>query len=182
MDRQVKIILIIAGSVVVATGIGFGIYFLVKKNSEDNTGAEDELNPYVSGGANTGGIETPSGTGNTGYMPLISPSFNSEGELSNSMVQLKGRILYPKTKADGGADYANVRSSAEVNTDQGWWDTGNKITTIYKGSGIGKVLSETTSVLNGYPYRWFKVKLNASVGGYTEGYVRADTVTFNPVY
>lgn len=182
MDRQLKIILIVAGSVIVATGIGFGIYFLIKKNSEDKTGTQDELNPYVSGGSNTGGLEAPSGTGNSGYVPLISPTFNSEGELTNSMVQLKGRTLYPKTKAEGGADYANVRSSAEVNTDQGWWDTGNKITTIYKGTGIGKVISETTSVLGGYPYRWFKVNLNSAVGGHTIGYVRADTVTIKPAF
>ncbi len=153
---------------------------MVKKNSDEKNETENDINPYLTNGSTT--IET---NATSEYQPLINPTFNTEGELTNSMVQLKGRILYPKEKAAGGSDYANVRSSATVNTDQGWWDIGNKITTIYKGNGIGKVLSETTGVHNGYSYRWFKVQLLKTISGtwgnHTTGYVRADTVTFKPI-
>lgn len=176
MDRQTKIILIVGGSVLALGALGVGIYFLLNKNAKkDQTDVDTNplLPPVNSPQANQTG---------TSPQPLIAPVFNTENELSNALVQLKGKLLYPKEKAAGGSDYTNVRSSAEVNTDQGWWDVGNKITTIYKGSGIGHVLSDTTSVLNGYAYRWFKVNLLTAVGGQTQGYVRADTVTFKPLY
>lgn len=175
MERQTKIILIVSGSLVVATALGFGIYFLVTKNSEDE---ETETNPFIE--TDDSNTTNESNTDN-GYQPLIAPTFNTENELSNSMIQLRGKTLYSKEKATGGWDYTNVRSSAEVNTDQGWWDTGNKITTIYKGNGIGKVISDTTGVHNGYSYRWFKVRLLTSVGNHTEGYVRGDTVSFKSI-
>jgi hypothetical protein len=176
MERQTKIILIVSGSIIVATALGFGIYFLVTKNSEDE---ETETNPFVE--TDSSKTSSESNTDND-YQPLITPTFNTENELSNSMVQLRGEILYPKEKNLGGWDYTNVRSSAEVNTDQGWWDTGNKITTIYKGNGIGKVISETTSVLGGYSYRWFKVRLLTNIDNHTVGYVRGDTVTFKSIF
>lgn len=175
MEKQTKIIVIVAGSLAVATALGFGIYYLINKNGKDKE-TENGTNPYLI-------KNTPIKIENVSpVQPLIAPQFNAEGELSNSLTQLKGRILYPKEKAAGGSDYTNVRSSAEVNTDQGWWDTGNKITTIYKGNGIGKVISDTTSVLNGYSYRWFRISLLTTIDGNTEGYVRADTVTFKSIY
>jgi len=178
MDRQVKIILIVSGSVVVATALGFGIYYLVKNKTDKKTN-EDGTNPFIES-ANTTPVETPVKNGG-GYQPLIAPTFNVENELSNSMVQLRGQTLYPKEKSAGGWDYSNIRSSAEVNTSSGWfWDSDNKITTIYKGNPIGKVLSDTTTELNGYPYRWLKVSLTNTVNEHAVGYVRADTVTFKP--
>ncbi len=178
MDRKTKIIVIVSGSILVATALGVGIYFLIKKRAEyAEADKMDVVNPYLKTGGNAPTtIET-----NSTSQPLISAQFNSENELSNSLVQLKGLTLYPKEKAIGGWDYTNVRSSAKVNNDQGWWDVGNKVTTIYKGNPIGRVISETTGVHNGYSYRWFKVKLASMISGYSEGYVRADTVTFKSI-
>lgn len=178
MERQTKIILIVSGSLVFATALGIGIYYIVKKNSGSDS-PENDTNPFLEVGQ-TNPVEQSSNINND-YQPLIAPRFNAENELSNSIIQLRGQKLYPKDKATGGWDYTNVRSSAEVNTDQGWWDTGNKIVTIYKGNSIGTVISDTTTVLNGYSYRWFKVSLTSKVGDHSTGFVRADTVTFKPL-
>lgn len=188
MQAKTKIILIITGSVLIAGGLAVGLYFLLRKPAP-----EDEMQDIIDkGGSNSGGgttnqtgnsFDTGSDNNNSNTTLEINPKFNSEGELTNSLAQLKGRVLYPKRTATGGWGYTNVRASAEVNTDQGWWDpSDNLITTINSGTQIGKVLSETTGLFNGYSYRWFKVKLTKPTGGfwsnYTEGYVRADTVIF----
>lgn len=113
----------------------------------------------------------------------IHPTYNVEAELDNPLSQLKGRMLYAKRESQGGLGYANVRSSAAVDT--GGWDLiSNKITTIKSGTPIGKVVSEEAAEINSYAYRWFYVKLYKPISGwwsdYTHGYVRADTVTFKP--
>ena len=190
MKRNHKIALIITGSVLIVTGLGIAIYHLTK--SDDSESEENsDVNPYV-GSQNVGATQSQSSgsgsdestinTDSSWSNDLIEPTFNIEGELSNSPHQLKDRYLYPKRTSSGGWGYSNVRSSAEVNNDQGWWDgSDNLITTINSGTPIGRVISETTGVYNGYSYRWFKVKLARPTGGwftpYTEGYVRADTVT-----
>lgn len=190
MQRTTKIALLITGSVIIAGGLAVGLYFLLRKPKP-----EDEYTPVSKTGGsskgqsnsgnadpqeqNTGGSNIPTSLGQ------ITPTFNVENELSNPFSQLKGRVLYPKRETIGGWGYANVRTSAEVNTNQGWWDgKDNLITTINSGIPIGSVISEKAGLFNGYSYRWFKVKLIKPVDGfwsdYTEGYVRADTVTFKP--
>lgn len=195
MERRTKIILLISGGVILAGSIGLFIYLSVrKKQTEEQDG---DLNPYVSksGNASTPGSTTNSGASNTGSAgptpsapePMtINPKYNTENELSNPLSQLKNRMLYPKRKSAGGWDYANVRKSAEVNNNTSWWTDGidNLLTTINSGTPIGKVISQTFELYNGYSYRWFKVELYKPVRGwlsdYTEGFVRADTVTFKP--
>lgn len=195
MERKTKIILIVSGALLLAGSIGALIYLNSRKRKKEEQ-EQNELNPYVraSGGSSGGGssntntsspeIEEEPSTPSDNYS--VHPTYNVENELSNSLSQLKGRMLYPKRKFAGGWDYANVRRSAEVNTNQGFWSDGvdNLITTINAGTPIGKVLSETTGLYNGYSYRWFKVKLYKPVDGwfsdYTEGFVRADTVTIKP--
>lgn len=193
MALERKYIFLIAGSVLLATAIGIGIYLMVKKPSDKDEKAE---NNQDKGGGNDSGndndptVEPPPSTNPhpTGTSSIqngqVVPVFNEENELKNSLEQLKDRQLYPKRKWQGGSDYANVRSSAEVNTESAWYDPfDNLLTTIGAGTPIGKVISKTTGVYNSYAYTWFKVKLNKKVGfwGTTdEGFVRADTVTFVP--
>lgn len=192
MERTTKIALLITGSIIIAGGIAVGLYFLLRKpkpedeykpasktggssKGQNNSGNSDSQEQSTENSSNN----TPSSSGQ------INPTFNVENELSNPFGELKGRVLYPKRETVGGWGYANVRTSAEVNTNQGWWDgKDNLITTINSGIPIGSVLSEKAGLFNGYSYRWFKVKLIKPVDGfwsdYTEGYVRADTVTFKP--
>lgn len=181
MQAKTKIILIIAGSVLVAGGLVVGLYFLLRKPDEQPD--DDVLDKGSSAKGNTNNTGDNSQNTNSNSSTEITPTFNSEGELSNSLSQLKGHVLYPKRIETGGWGYSNVRTSADVNTDQGWWDpSDNLIITINSGTSIGTVLSESTGLFNGYSYRWFKVKLTKPTGGfwsnYTQGYVRADTVIF----
>lgn len=187
MER--KHIFLIAGSVLLATALGIGIYLLVKKPTD-----EDKKDPEKDPGGSGGNKEEPTsknppqsnpGTTNTSSIQngQVVPVFNDEKELKNAFSQLKDRQLYPKREWQGGWNYANVRTSAEVNTESAWYDPfDNLLVTIGAGNPIGKVMSETTGVYNSYAYRWFKVKLNKKVGfwGKDEGFVRADTVTFVP--
>lgn len=187
MKLEQKHIILIVGSVLVLTAIGVGIYLLTRnrdeKNSEETANEGDVKNGPIGGPA--GGNTTPPGA--TIDPGKVIPQFNDENELKNPLSQLKGKVLYPKRKYLGGWDYTNVRSSTEVNTNQGWWDGyDNLITTINAGTPIGYVEGEATGVHNSYSYRWFKVKLIKPVTKisaftfwrYSEGYVRADTVTF----
>lgn len=184
MERKHKILLVIIGAVLLAGILGVVIYQLTKTEDqeEDETQLNQELEESLIDDSSTNqgaGIISPPDD-----PTMVKPKFNVEKELANSFAQLKDHILYPKRTGQGGIDYANVRSSPEVNTDQGWWDTGNLITTISSGTSIGRVDSIEFKLYNGYNYKWFKVKLTKPTGGvfsaYTEGYVRADTVTFKP--
>lgn len=187
MERRTKIILLIAGGVLIVGSISVGLYLHFRnKDKEDNEQDEQGTSPIAPPKVNetqtaneTTSETTPKGDG------LTRPTFNVENELSNSLTTIKGHYLYPKRKEQGGWGHTNVRSSAMVNNDQGWWDpSDNLITTINSGTVIGKVIGEEAGVYNDYSYRWFKVKLTKPTGGifspYTEGYVRGDTVTFKP--
>lgn len=191
MTRKTKIILIILGAIFVAGAIGVTIYYLTSKNNQDEEGMEDkDLNPFVE--PTSPRVTSPSGTTNvptntttTTNSNQVKPRYDSEGQISNPFSEVKDRMLYPKREWAGGWGYANVRSSPEVNTNQGWWDGyDNLITTIGERTPIGKAKEVQTKLLNGFPYKWYKVKLYKPVDGwfsdYTEGYVRADTVTFVP--
>lgn len=178
-----KLILIIVGSVLLFGAIGITIYQLIKKKKEEADGE----NPFVAKQTSLS-IPTPNSFSQSQdpapqqTSNLIEPTFDEEGQLSNSLSRLKNRMLYPKRKTDGGFGYSNVRSSAEVNNDEGFWDYGNLLTTISAGTPIGRVISEEINMYNGFPYRWLKVKLVNPVGGwftpYKEAFVRADTVIF----
>lgn len=188
LDR--KHIFLIAGSALLVTAIVIGIILITKKPSDKDD--KEENNKDKDGGNDSGNdndptVEPPPSTNpNTSSIQngQVVPIFNEENELKNDLSQLKETQLYPKRKWQGGSDYANIRSSAEVNTDQGWYDPfDNLLTTIGAGTPIGKVITKTTGLYNSYAYTWFKVKLNKKVGfwGTTdEGFVRADTVTFVP--
>ena len=186
MEKTTKIALLITGSVIVAGGVAVGLYFLLRKpKTDDNRFAENRTGATSKKQNDSGDKANSQNTDTTTTSNEVVPKFNGENELSNPLSQLRDRVLYPKREHIGGWGYSNVRSSAQVNTNQGWWDgVDNLITTINSGIPIGRVLSETTGLFNGYPYRWFKVQLIKPVGGfwskYTEGYVRADTVTFKP--
>lgn len=193
MTRKTKIILIILGAIFVAGAIGVTIYYLTSENNQGEDELQDkDMNPFVepttprasygSGGTNTTTqtqIQTPTSPNQ------VVPRYDVEGQISNPWSEVKGRMLYPKREWAGGYGYANVRTSPEVNTNQGWWDGyDNLITTISKGIPIGVANEVQTKLLNDFPYKWYKVKLYKPVDGwfsdYTEGYVRSDTVTFKP--
>lgn len=193
MERKTKIILLVAGGVLVVGSITLGVYMHLKnkKDQEEESGVQDTKPNTSNGGGNTGSeseVETNQETEE--QIPvddgLIHPKWNTENELWNSYGQLKGRYLYPKRKAQGGWGYTNIRSSALVNNDTSWfWDgIDNLITTINSGTPIGKVIGVTSGVYNSYSYRWFKVKLlkpyTEYFTAYTTAYVRADTVTIKP--
>lgn len=191
MALERKHIFLIGGAVLLLTAIGISIYLIVKEPSDKkDEEPKDKGDGNDSGNNDDPTKEPPPSTNpnptNTSSIQngQVVPVFNEENELKNSLEQLKGVQLYPKRKWQGGSGYANIRSSAKVNTDQGWYDPfDNLLTTIGEKTQIGKVISKTTEVYNSYAYTWFKVKLNKKVGfwGTTdEGFVRADTVTFVP--
>lgn len=166
MER--KHIFLIAGSVLVLTAIGIGLYLLTRKPDDGDKNNEEKDKDGSGGGNDEPKTENPPETNpgtnnNTSSIQngMVVPIFNDEKELKNSLEQLKATQLYPKREWQGGWDYTNVRSSAEVNTDQGWYDLrDNLLTTIGAGTPIGKVISKTVGLYNSYPYTWFKVKLN----------------------
>lgn len=190
MALERKHIFLIAGSALLVTAIVIGIYLIVRKPSDEKDESDEKEKGKGSGNENEDWTEQPLSSSpaptNTSSIQngQVVPIFNEENELKNSMEQLKGVLLYPKRKWQGGADYTNVRSSAEVNTESAWYDPfDNLLTTIGAGTPIGTVISKTTGVYNAYAYTWFKVKLNKKVGFWgniDEGFVRADTVTFVP--
>lgn len=182
MEQKTKIILLTAGLVVLGTAIGVGVYFLLRKDDAPSASKETDAGDSAHSSTNSeSGDKQDTETQTNGE---IKPIYNAENELSNDFSELKGRMLYPKREWADGWGYANVRTTPEVNTNQGWWDGyDNLITSIKSGTPIGTVLEETSRQINGYAYRWFKVKLQKPVGFWTtykEGYVRADTVTIKP--
>ena len=187
MERRTKIIILVVGGVLIIGTISLGLHFHFKNKREEEEAKNDskKFEEPKAGESKEDTKTTPETTPETTVINdgKTRPTFNVENELSNPIGKLKGHYLYPKRKAQGGWGYSNVRTSALVNNDQGWWDpSDNLITTINSGTSIGKVLSEASGVYNGYSYRWFKVKLTKPTGGvfspYTVGYVRGDTVTF----
>lgn len=203
MNEQTKKIIYITGISLIVIGISVAVYLYFNKdkdeskerklfNRNDKDSPDDLLNNSLGGSSSSSGNSGNSTSNNTEPSDSeqtqdpfkVYPQFNAENELKNPYSQLKGHYLYPKRKEQKGQGYANIRSSAEVNTDQGWWDpSDNLITTINSGIPIGKVIGESNGLFNGYSYRWFKVKLNKPVGiiwKTYEGFVRADTVTFKP--
>lgn len=191
MELERKHIFLIAGSVLLATAIGIGLYLIFKKPSDDEPEAEkkkggDDAPPETKTPPppNTGGNATTTNANASSIQNgQVVPIFDEENQLKNSVSELQKTTLYPKRQWQGGSDYANIRTSAHVNTESAWYDPfDNLLTTIGAGTPIGKVTSATTTVYNGFPYRWLKVKLSKPVGfwGTEEGYVRADTVTFVP--
>lgn len=197
MNPKMKKVILITGIALVGIAVGVGLYLYFNRDKEedkeDKPGRKDKTpdtdnNPSggSSGGKGGSGSGTGSGDENQNKDPnTVVPIFNTEQELANDFAQLKNRVLYPKRKEHGGFGYAHLRTSAEVNTNRGWWDGNtNLITTINSGTPIGKVLSKTSGLYNGYSYTWFKVRLNKPFSTffktYYEAYVRADVVTIKP--
>lgn len=193
MALERKHLFLIGGSILIVTAIGIGLYLIFKKPTDTKDETQDKPKDKKTGGDDPYPNTEPSSTTPQGNISsnnqssiqngMVVPIFNEENELKNDYSQIKGRYLYPKREWQGGWGYTNVRTSPEVNTAQAWYDPfSNLLTTIGEGSPIGKVIDKTTGVYNNYAYTWFKVKLNKPVGFWetSEGYVRADTVTFKP--
>lgn len=116
----------------------------------------------------------------------ITPSRDVTRGLNNNLSDIKGVKLIPAKKSsnpvEGHTDavgYAIVRSTPEVNTAQGFFtdlNQTNEIAKISSGS-IGTIVSDQRDNMSP-PMRWFKVKLTNPVGYITNGWVRADVVTF----
>jgi len=177
MNKTTKTIVIV-GSIILTLGIATGIilYFTNKTKTEQQEAERLEKEKLEKKRlADKQAIEDV-----TGEVPDGRAKFNSEGELSNPIDELTGKTLYPKPKALGGEGFTNVRSSAAVNDDRGWWDFfHNKLFGVADDQAIGTVISQTNSTHNGYSYRWFKVSIDPDNGQTEEtGFVRADTVTF----
>lgn len=190
MERSGKIFILVVGGILIAGSITLGVvlhFNQKRKEEEEAQRLEAEKKRKEQESQPTGSTNTSAGTSDEPISDgKIYPTWNVEGELMTPANEIKGQYLYPKRKEQGGSGYSNIRSSALVNTDQGWWDpSDNLITTINAGIPIGKVVSETAGVYNGYSYRWFRVKLYKNVGfwykTYKYGYVRADTVTHKPI-
>lgn len=186
MALEKKHIILIVGGVLILSAIGVGLYLLFNKPDDATDNPEDEKkgkddpedDPQTKAPNPTPAIDPYKDSIKNGK---VIPIYNEENELINPYQQLKGKVLYPLRKAQGGWDYTNVRTSAEVNTESAWYDPfDNLLTTINAGTPIGYVEGETAGVYNDHSYRWFKVKLIKPVGfwGTKEGYVRADTVIF----
>ncbi len=193
MDDK-KTILIIVGSLLLLGGITAIALMLSKKNREDKEqeAREKELEEAALKAAADGmkasgnSSHWPYSDQNTSAEPsktIVRPKFNTEGELSNPMSELKGKTLYAKSKLEGGYGYANARSSSHV--DDGGWDYSDNLLKTFRGSTpIGRVVSETNTNNGGYSYRWFKVWFFNSVSTWwgmdseSHGWVRADVVTF----
>lgn len=161
MKTSTKIILI-SSIVVVLTVTVFVVRHFIKKGEEEQRKKEEEKQQQEK---------------EKYEAEYILPKFNRNGELTNSLSELK------KVKLIAKKDGTNLRSSAEINNDSGFWDLGslygmasNILATVKKNSVIGTVESETKGKETP-PMRWFKVKL--SNGNYV--YVRSDVVTFNKV-
>lgn len=205
MEQKTKHILWITGASILVVGatIGLIVYFRNRNADKEDEGGELGVdNPYLkskppkassgtssSSGSSSNTVKPSSGTPNSGTSTSasspkkITARFNEEKELINPLSEIKGKLLYPKRATMGGQGYTNLRTSASVNTESAWYDPfDNLITTIRQGIPIGRVLSETTSLLNSYPYRWFKVKLYKKFNSYEYAFVRADTVTFAPYF
>ncbi len=188
-----KTILIIAGTLLLLGGITTILVILLKKRQEDKEQEEREKElEEAASKATTVAIkdlgnskETSESNqgGKTDTSASMRPKFNTEGELSNPMSVLKGKVLYPKSKSEGGYGYANARSSSHV--DNGGWDYSDNILKTFRGSTpIGRIVSETNTSNGGYSYRWFKVWFYHSISTWwgldseQYGWVRADVVTF----
>src|SRR5690606_34515946 len=121
-NKQTKIIVYAIGGALLLAGLGFGAYHLAKNWQKDDA-TEDDWQGDDSTGT-TGEIDTDDSGGNPSIdsSGQVVPIYNAEKELDNDFSQLKGRVLFPKREWIGGQGYANVRTSPEVNTNQGWWD------------------------------------------------------------
>jgi hypothetical protein len=101
------------------------------------------------------------------------------------IVDAKAKVVYAKPKSAGGAGYVNVRSSAEVDNTNSWYNPSNFIGMVVEGKPVGKVLEGNIS---GEGYVWYKITINpqnlqdnVELGlkvdkSTTTGYVREDNV------
>jgi hypothetical protein len=162
MNKNQKIVIGVSVGIGVLLAAGITAYIISQSKGSSNTNIDTNSNNLPSPENNT---DTPT------QIDTMSPNpvFNRNGELINDRKIMVGKMLFPK-----GAS-ANVRTEPQVN--DGLWN--NKITTISgTNTPIGTVIGET---LGGEDpaMRWFKVKLeSAAYFFWTEGYVRADVVTF----
>jgi hypothetical protein len=100
------------------------------------------------------------------------------------IVSSKGKVVYAKPKSMGGSGYVNVRSSAEVDNTNSWYNPSNFIGMVVEGKPVGKVLEGN---ITGDGYVWYKITVNTQhlqdnkelgleVDKETTGYVREENV------
>lgn len=191
MNKGLKIVLISVG---VATAIALPIVLVSRKKKRDEQQRKrdqeaQEKNLEQSTQTEASGEVTSGGSKYQGY---IIPKRNYNNEVINPLSEIKGRKLFSaQDSKDPALGYpqaegtAWVRSEAEVNTGT----VSNALKQI-KGA-IGTVLETKKDNLSP-SMRWFKVKLDKPARGVcwklgfsypcdkTEGWVRADVVTFAP--
>lgn len=176
----------ILGGILVLGGASFIIYRQVKKSKdlkalqeEDKKKAEEVAKLEE----NTQGTEST----DTQIGDTISPVRNVDRGINNKFSDIRGVILYPAKKSNNKIEghpfalgYANVREKPEVNNKSAWYDPFNDLLgKVVAGQTIGKLVSERYDDLEP-AMRWFLVKLNKPLDGWTYGWVRADTVSFKP--
>lgn len=201
MKKGVKITLIIGGLAVLGVGTGLAINAVKKKKKreeEERKKREKERKELQQQIENLEG--TQSSSNDDCAKDVIAPLRNMNKDINNDYSEVNGVTLYPAQKSSNAikghkyaSGYANIRNSPEVNNKTSVFDISNLIGKISSGKKIGTIIGESYD--NQKPaHRWFKVKLSKKMedcSGYTggifgcdevdTGWVRADTVTFNPV-
>jgi hypothetical protein len=179
MKTRTKII--IGSAVVLAAGLTF---FLIKRRMDKRD--QEELEKLIRDQAEeTAGQALSTETTGVSQSGYVSPVRNRNNEVINPMSEVRGRMLYPANDSNdpvrgyaGALGKATLRTSAEVNTGI----INNEIKVYESRQAIGTVIGSVKDNLEP-AMRWFKVKMKNPCCGvfsdYTEGWVRADVVTFD---
>jgi hypothetical protein len=181
MTKGAKIALI-SLAVLGTAGLVTGIVLSKKKKAKEKKKQEDREQKTQEEEHEKEVRTEGTGATKTGY---IVPVRNRNGEVVNPLSEVKGKMLYPASDSsktvlgyEGGAGSATLRTEAEVNTGY----INNRINKYSGREAIGTVTSAKKDNLDP-AMRWFKVKMKKPCCGYfsdyTEGWVRADVVTFN---
>ena len=176
----------ILGGILILGGASFIIYRQVKKSRDLKALQEEEkqkAEEVAKLEENTQGTDSS----NTKIGDTISPLRNVDRAINNKFSDIRGVVLYPAKKSNNKIEghpfalgYSNVREKPEVNTESAWYDPfDNLLGKVVAGQTIGKIVSERYDNLEP-AMRWFLVKLNKSLDGWSYGWVRADTVSFRP--
>lgn len=177
----------IVGGVILLTGVGL----LVAKNIKKKKLLKEQEALDLQQQENLKEVEKNiQGTqeANTQKGDKIVPVRNFNMGINNKFSDIYGVTLFPAKKSNNSIeghiyaqDFATLRKTPEVNNSKGITDLwkNNIIGKISAGGVIGKIVSEKYDNLDP-PMRWFLVKLNKPLKGWTYAWVRADVVTFNP--
>lgn len=176
----------ILGGILILGGASFIVYRQVKKSRDLKALQEEEklkAEEVSKLEENTQGTDSS----NTQIGDTIYPLRNVDRAINNKFSDIRNVVLYPAKKSNNKVEghqfalgYSNVREKPEVNNESAWYDPfDNLLGKVVAGQTIGKIVSERYDNLEP-AMRWFLVKLNKPLDGWTYGWVRADTVTFKP--